>query len=591
MTDALAHRGPAGQGRHLAPGLALGHRRLAVTAPGPGGEQPFTSGGGRTTIAFDGQIYNHAELRAELARAGRTLRTRCDTEVLAELVDLRGPDALPALIGMFAFAAYNPREDSLLLVRDRFGEKPLYYAETRDGLLLFASELGALLATGLIAALIDGEAVADYLAYGYVPDPGTIYSTVRRLPAGHALTARRGQPLAAPRRWFKLDQREAAIDPDHAAHTLLERLDRAVARQRVADVPVGVLLSGDATGAAIASSMALNGARATVCALGTGATGGEREAAAQAAALYGADYHTDNSELDVESVLPEVARLFGEPFADSSAVPAYLACRLARRHVAVVLSGSGADVMFAGYDRYGQAQAEGRLRGGMPSALARPFFGGLGSILGPLTPGAVLRGAAEPAAAAYARSVFLVPPRRARALLAPGLREVDPSRHIARVFEEAGTDEPLLRAQAADIATWLPGRTLMKADRLSAAHGLERRSPFLDPELATFAASLPRTLRWQESGKVLLRTALADRMTEAQLDAPRPRAVTSALARFGAGGGHLADALLARTSWRDSGFFDEAAVARCAKAHKRGRADYGQALWSMVMFDAFLEAA
>ena len=605
MTDAIANRGPDGQGAHLEPGLALGHRRLAIIDPGAGA-QPFTSQGGRTVVTFNGEIYNHARLAPEVERAGRTLRTRCDTEVLAELIDLRGTDALDAMQGMFAFAAWNPRERTLILARDRFGEKPLYYAETQDGFLVFASEMGAMTASGLVQPVIAPEAVADYLFYGYVPDPDTIYAGVRRLPAGHTLTARRGQPCPAPRRWFGLVQApEGDVSLEDSAAATLDALDRAVDRQREADVPLGAFLSGGVDSAGIVSSLAqAGGDRAggdtVTCTMGFEADShDERSPAARIAERFGTRHHEDVARLDVESLLPRIAQVYGEPFADSSALPTYLLCRAARDHVVVALSGDGADEMFAGYDRYGAIAKEALVRRALPGPLRAATFGQAGRVYPKLDWAprhlrlrTTLQALGESASTAYARAVSAVLPDACRAILAPGLRDIRPERHVEAAWAAADTDDALVAAQATDIATWLPGRMLVKVDRASMAHGLEVRAPYLDADLAAHAASLPRAARCAEGiGKRALKAALSERLSEETLYKPKQGFDAPTDAWFRQDGGALSETLLALTSWQDSGLFDTDAVAAMAQAHTRGQGRHGQALWSVLMFDAFLEVA
>ena len=599
MTDALAHRGPDGQGAHVEPGLALGHRRLAVIDPSAGA-QPFTSQGGKTVLTFNGEVYNHAALAAEVERAGRALRTRCDTEVLAELVDLRGTDALPSLHGMFAFAAWNPREETLLLARDRFGEKPLYYAQTQDGWLVFASEMGAMTASGLVQPVVSPEAVADYLFYGYVPDPDTIYAGVKRLPAGHALTVRRGA-LPAPRRWFRLAQSpERDVPLAESAAATLALLDRAVARQREADVPLGAFLSGGVDSAGIVSSLAQHDGRTVTCTMGFEADShDERAPAARIAERFGTEHHEDVASLDVAGLLPRIARAYGEPFADSSALPTYLLCRAARGHVTVALSGDGADELFAGYGRYGAIAREAMARRLAPGPVRAATFGQAGRFYPKLDWApqklrlrTTLQALGEDAASAYARAVSAVLPDAANAILAPGLRDVRPQRHVEAAWNEADTDDPLIAAQAADIATWLPGRMLVKVDRASMAHGLEVRAPFLDADLASHAAALPRRARRHEGvGKRALKAALADRLPDDILYRPKQGFDAPTDVWFREDEGALAETLMARPAWQDSGFFDPDAVGKMVRAHVRGRGRHGQALWSVLMFDAFLDMA
>ena len=600
MSDALAHRGPDGAGLHVEPGLGLVHRRLAIIDLGAGA-QPFTAQGGRTVVTFNGEIYNHQGLRPTIERAGRTLRTRCDTEVLAELLDLRGEDALHDLRGMFAFAAWSPREQALTLARDRFGEKPLYHAVTKDGFLVFASEMPALLASGLVPALIEERAVADYLFYGYVPDPETIHRGVRRLPAGHVLTVRRGAGrLPAPRAWYAPRQSETdGLSPEEAGRATASLLDEAVAEQRLADVSLGAFLSGGIDSSAVVTLMAEQGPPPVTCTVGfEDKAADEREAAAQLATRLGTHHHEDVARVDVDALIPAVARSYGEPFADAAALPAYLVCQLARTHVTVALSGDGADELFGGYARYEGYAAERAAARGLPGPL-RGLAGAAGRAYPkldfaprPLRLKTALGALGETPARAYANAVSAVLPDVCRAVLAEPLRDADPARHVEAAWGAADTDDPVVLAQAADIATWLPGRMLVKMDRASMAHSLEVRAPYLDHRLAEAAGAFPREARVHKGRrKIALREAMADRLPEDLFARPKRGFDAPVDVWFREAEGALTTRLLDRQGWADSGYFDVDAVRRRARAHVRGRERHGQLLWSLLMFDAFLEAA
>ena len=596
MSDALVHRGPDGAGLHIEPGLGLAHRRLAIIDL-DAGHQPYTSQGGRTVVTFNGEIYNHRALRPVIERAGRTLRTRCDTEVLVELLDLRGEDALHDLRGMFAFAAWSPREQTLILARDRFGEKPLYYARTKDGFLVFASEMPALLASGMIAQVIEERAVADYLFYGYVPDPHTIYRGVSRLAAGHVLTVRREGRVPSPRRWHRLRHTETeGLSPEEAGRTVRTLLTEAVESQRVADVPLGAFLSGGIDSSAIVTLMAAEGTPPVTCTIGfEESEADERQVAARLASSLGTRHHEDIARLEVAPLLPAVARSYGEPFADAAALPAYLVCQLARQHVTVALSGDGADELFAGYARYEGYAAERAAARALPTPLR-----GVAQAAGRVYPKldfaprylrmrSTLSALGEAPARAYAAAVSAVLPDACRAVLCPALRDADPAEHVEAAWGEADTDDPVILAQAADMATWLPGRMLVKMDRASMAHSLEVRAPYLDAELAEAACALPRAARLAKGRrKVALREAMGNDLPSEILSRPK-RGFDAPVDRwFRAEGGKLADDLLASNRWADSGYFDVEAVRARAAQHVKGRARHGQMLWSVLMFDAFL---
>ncbi|MEM9420985.1 MAG: asparagine synthase (glutamine-hydrolyzing) [Pseudomonadota bacterium] len=598
MTKALAHRGPDGHGYHFEPGVGFGHRRLAIIDI-EGGKQPFTSSVGETVVTFNGEIYNHVSLSKELTAEGRHLKTRSDTEVLAELVDIRGADALSDLNGMFAFAAWSPRNATFLLARDRLGEKPLYYHYTNDGFLLFASELDALLAAGWSSEQIDPTAVADYLFYGYVPDPKTIYKDIFKLPAGHCLTVRRGQRPLPPRPWWNLC---FALDPqrsfDDAVDDVLPLLDRAVHDQMMSDRPIAAFLSGGIDSSAIISSMRNSDiGEITTCTMGfDDHTSDERAYAQQISALFDTQHEESVAKLDHASLVPAIAAIYNEPFADSSALPTLLLCQMARRHATVALSGDGGDEIFAGYDRYQGVLREARLRRLLPLSARTGLVGPIGQLYPPLHRAprplrlrTALQSIGEPQASGYARAVSAVLPDRCHALLDRSMRSYRPQAIVEAAISAAQTDDPVLGAQAADIATWLPGRMLVKVDRASMANGLEVRPPMLDYRLVEWAASLPRTFKVKgPTGKRVLKSALSERLPDDILYRPKKGFGAPIDKWFAGPESPLMKELQTRSHWQDSGYFNVDEVCRTMDRHQTARGQHGQELWSILMFDAFL---
>lgn len=599
MTDGLAHRGPDGHGYHIEPGFGFGHRRLAIIDI-DGGAQPFTSSVGKTVLTFNGEIYNFQILAAELRSESRTLRTHSDTEVLSELVDIRGPDALPALNGMFAFASYSPRTKRFLIARDRLGEKPLYYFASRDGYLHFASEMDALLAGGHAPNVIDETAVADYLTYGYVPDPKTIYKSIHRLAAGHYLDFARGEGPPQQRRWWSIPMKpNPALNYGEAVEEVTSLVDRAVSDQMIADVPLAGFLSGGVDSSAIVSAMAsLSTAKITTCAMGfDDPAHDERRFAQLVADLYGTDHHEHLVNVDATALIPIVASVYGEPFADSSALPTLMLCALARRHATVALSGDGGDEVFAGYSRYDGILKESRLRRALPWALRK----GIASPLGNRYPSGnwlprqfrlrtALQSVGDDAGLGYARAVAAVLPDQASRMLTKPLRGYEPSQLVARLIESADTDDPVLQAQFADLATWLPGRMLVKVDRASMANGLEVRPPLLDYRLVEWAGRLPRSFKLKGGiGKRVFKQALEPDLPREILYRPK-QGFGSPMDRWlRANNGELLLHLRNSEPWKDSGFFDVEHILSVAENHENNTKNNGQALWSVLMFNAFLE--
>ncbi|MDB5373227.1 MAG: hypothetical protein JWP04_1869, partial [Belnapia sp.] len=317
MTDAMAHRGPDGDGFHREPHLAFGHRRLAIVDL-VGGHQPMATEDGAITVCFNGEIYNHAQLRSELEAAGHRYRSRSDTETILHAWRHWGADCVTHLSGMFAFALYDRDRGELLLARDRLGEKPLHYALLPDGTLAFASELAGLLALPELTRRIDPTAVDDFLALGYVPDPQTIYAGIHRLPAAHFLLWQKGEAaLPAPRRYWRPPTRAAAAPADAPAE-LAQRLDAAVRAQLMSDVPLGAFLSGGVDSSSVVAFAAgahaegAGGPLATFT-IGFPGSGDERPAAAGIAARFGTAHHAQEGSADYVAAARDQAGLFGEP--------------------------------------------------------------------------------------------------------------------------------------------------------------------------------------------------------------------------------------------------------------------------------------
>lgn len=600
MTEAIAHRGPDGEGAVIEPGLAIGHRRLSIIDL-KGGAQPFETADKNGVLSFNGEIYNFVDLRTNAPN--RAYRTRSDTEVLAEGLAAIGADFVHSLRGMFGFAYWDRKAQELLLVRDRLGEKPLYYAETADGCLVFASEIRAVLASGLLDDAFDEEAVADYFLYGYVPDPKTIYRSVRKLRPGERLIAPRGGTPRLERYWRASYALAEAPPFEAAAGDLMSRLDNAVRAQLVSDVPLGAFLSGGVDSSAIASSMALQGRRAQVCTVGfDNAAADERVYARQVAERYGLDQTEEVMSLDAASLIPRIAQVYGEPFADSSALPTYRVCEAARRMVTVALSGDGGDEAFVGYRRYPMFAAEARARDAIPAHLRRLLFAPAGAIYPKLDwaprflrAKTTLQALGEEPYAAYARAAGLNLPERIAKMMSGDFKRTLGGYEPASVVEEAAKDippevaaDPVRYAQAIDLETWLPGRMLTKVDRASMAHGLEVRTPFLDPELVAWANGLPTDYKLKDGvGKRVLKRAMEPRLPHEILYRPKQGFALPVREWLRAKGGPL-DALLASTRWREDGRFDAAAVDRMVARHRARAADYSQEVWTLMMWDGFL---
>jgi len=516
MCDALRHRGPDDGGIWSEGPVALGNRRLSIIDLA-GGHQPMFSEDGQIAVVQNGELYNHDALRAELQAAGHVFATRCDTEVLVHGYEAWGEGLLERLRGMFAVAIWDGRERRLLLARDRFGIKPLYWTAQR-GVFAFASELKALRRIGLRED-IDPDALEAYLAFNAIPAPLTIFSDVRKLGPGQLLSFAPGAGAPEVRDWCRpLPARAGALrgeSEEVLAAELRERLRDSVRAHLIADVPVGVFLSGGVDSGTL-TALAAQETPGQVSTFSVGfeeASFDELAHARLVAQRYGTDHHELVLRPDAVALLGEVVEAFDEPFADSSALPTYLVSRLAAEHVKVALSGEGADELFGGYYTYVANLLAPRLA---PLArLARPFVERL--------PSSSARVSLDYKARRFVRAAHLSPVERHhgfKEILSPALREqlldrfgdapradpLDPWREHWAATEGA---EELARIQELDLNLYLPSDLLVKTDRASMAHSLEARVPFLDPHVAELALALPSAMKVRgRQKKRLLRRAV-----------------------------------------------------------------------------------
>jgi asparagine synthase (glutamine-hydrolysing) len=597
MIAAQAHRGPDGDGIWTAPGVGLGHRRLSIIDLA-GSPQPMLAGA--LTVTYNGEIYNFAELRAELQRKGARFVTQGDTEVLLHGWRAWGPALLDRLNGMFAFGLHDADTGSLFLARDRMGVKPLHYVELSDGSLAFASELKGLLAHPLLRRVPDVTAVDDFLAYGYVPDDACIVAGVKKLPAGTFLHVRRWQGVPRPKRWWDVSFADRSAGSAKAlGEELLSRLRDGVRSRMVADVPLGAFLSGGVDSSAVVALMAeASKAAVRTCTIGFDEAGhDERAHAAIVAQRFATDHHVQVVRPDDFGLIDTLVHHFDEPFADGSALATYQVAALARQSVTVALSGDGADEALAGYRRYRFHVAEERVRGLLPARWRTAAFGTLGRYYPkadwaprPLRAKATLLALGTDGDEAYARAVGVTTPgvrarllsTQARAAL-QGHRAED--RYIA-AMRAAPARDALDRAQYADIKIWLPGDILTKVDRTSMAVGLEAREPLLDHRLIEFCATLPASMRLHRGqGKWLMKRSLERYLPKDILYRPKMGFVTPISAWFRGPLAAEAEALARSRTLVDSGWLDMKTVATLAAEHRSGRADHGRTLWQLLMLD------
>jgi len=605
MNESLSHRGPDGDGFHIEPGVGFGHRRLSIIDL-EGGRQPLYNEDHTVVVTYNGEIYNFKDVELELRARGHVFRTRCDTEVIVHAWEEWGERCLERFNGMFAFAIWDRNTETLFLARDRLGVKPLYYTGLPDGRLLFASELKALTACTDVSRRIDPTAVEDYFAFGYVPDPKTIYTDVHKLEPGHLIVARRGSKAVVPRRYWDIPLFGAAPpkSANDSAEAVAAALKKAVERRLVADVPLGAFLSGGIDSSAVVAMMREIGVdHLLTCSIGFN----ERQYdESRFARLVAEQKHTDHKVETVEasdySLLDLLASIYDEPFADSSAIPTYRVCQLARKHVTVALSGDGGDENFIGYRRYKLFRMEERLRAPLPLAIRRPLFGALGRLYPKLDwAPRVLRAKttfeslARCASEGYRHGVSIAPDATRRALFSRsfandlqgyGAREV-----FARHLEGREFTDALRMVQYLDFKTYLPGDILTKVDRASMAHSLEVRVPFLDYQFVEQIASLPSNFKLRGGeAKYGLKKALEPYLPREVLYRRKMGFAVPLDVWFrGSLAQRLAD-VVNGDRLRDCGMFEPARLAKLVDEHQAHKRDHSATLWSLLMFDGFLRS-
>ncbi len=582
--------------------MGLGHRRLSIIAVATG-QQPLFNEDGSVAVIFNGEIYNFQELIPELTALGHVFKTRSDTEVIVHAWEAWGEACVKRFRGMFAFALWDRNRSTLFLARDRLGVKPLYYALLPDGTFIFGSELKSLLAHGGLRRDIDPCAVEEYFALGYVPEPRTIFTGAKKLPPAHTLTVRRGAPVPEPAEYwdpkFTVDRH---ITPADATAELILRLDESVRLRLISEVPLGAFLSGGVDSSAVVASMAAASAEpVNTCSIAFADPAfDETRYASQVAERYGTRHYVDGVESDDFDLVDLLARLYDEPFADSSAIPTYRVCQLARKHVTVALSGDGGDENFGGYRRYRLHLAEERMRRALPLSLRRPVFGLLGQIYpkADWAPRAVrakstFEALGRDSVEAYFHGVSILRDGMRQRLFADAFRAQLGGYNAVEVFHRhargADTEDPLALIQYLDLKTYLVGDINTKVDRASMAHSLEVREPLMDHPLVEWLASLPSSMKVQgQEGKWLLKKAMESRLPREILYRPK-MGFAVPLARWFRGPlrSRLRDALLGERL-ASTGFFNRKYIEELIDQHSSGRRDYSSSLWTLLMFDAFL---
>jgi asparagine synthase (glutamine-hydrolysing) len=598
MCDAIRHRGPDDDGFYLKDSVGLAMRRLAIIDLALG-KQPIANEDETAWIVFNGEIYNYLELRSKLEKLGHSFRTNSDTEAIVHAYGEFGADCPKHLRGMFAFAIWDERKGELFLARDRVGKKPLLYSQTPAGDLVFGSEFRALLCHPQVSRDVDYEAIHHYLSFMCVPAPLTAFTAIRKLEPGHSLRYTRDGEIRVERYWEPDFNRKEKWTEEEAGERAVEVLREAVRVRLMSEVPLGAFLSGGIDSSAVVALMSEESS-APVKTFSIGFEEqdfSELHHARRVAEHVGADHHEFIVRPDAMEVLPTLVDHYGEPYADSSAIPTYYVSRETRRHVTVALNGDGGDECFAGYERYAAMQLAETYRR-VPSALREGFIRQLIELM----PSSELRrsrvrdvkrfarAASLPAVERYLRWISVFDSDAKDDLYTDEFRaRMRPHRaadFIAPWFARANGAGVVDAALLADTMTYLPNDLLVKVDIASMANSLEARSPFLDHHVIEFAASLPSELKLRgRTTKYLLKKVLRKLVPVENLER-RKQGFGVPIGHWFRGEmkGFLREILLTEKSL-NRGLFKPEAVRRLVDDHVAGRADHSHRLWTLLMLE------
>ncbi|HYY99838.1 MAG TPA: asparagine synthase (glutamine-hydrolyzing) [Pyrinomonadaceae bacterium] len=601
MNEAIHHRGPDEDGYYVKGNVGLAMRRLAIIDLS-GGQQPIANEAGTAWIVYNGEVYNYREVKKALEARGHRFHTDCDTEVVLHAYEEYGADCPKHLRGMFAFAVWDERRRELFVARDRVGKKPLLYAKTPDS-FVFGSEFSALLLHPSVGREVDRGAIHDYLSFMCVPAPLTAYKDVRKLEPGHSLTLKASGEIKTERYWEPDFNKKLKITEEEAGERALELLREAVRVRLMAEVPLGAFLSGGIDSSTVVALMAEESSTPVK----TFSIGFEEQDfselhhARRVAERVGAEHHEFVVRPDALEVLPTLVEHYGEPYADSSAIPTYYVSRETRRHVTVALNGDGGDECFAGYERYAAMRLSERYRklpGALREGVIRQAVGLLPS--SEVRRGRVrslkrfLRAASLPPVERYLQWVSVFDGEAKGELYSEEFRREtegrDVRRWLAPWFARANGAGVVDASLLTDTMTYLPNDLLVKVDIASMAVSLEARSPFLDHHVIEFAASLPESLKLRGlTTKYILKKTLTKLLP--------PENLKRGKMGFGVPVGHwfrgemqgfLRENLLSERSAR-RGLFRPDAVRRLVELHTRGERDYTHQLWTLLMLELWFQ--
>ena len=600
MGKAIYHRGPDAGGEYLDEHVGLCHRRLSILDLSSAGNQPMFSSDERYVIVFNGEIYNFQELREDLENQGCVFQTGTDTEVLLALYAVYGENVVDHIGGMFAFAIWDKQKQSLFLARDRLGKKPLYYYPGKDS-FVFASELKAILTFSDIPKEIRPDALYDFFAYQYVPDPKTIFKNIYKLEPGYTLTLTR-DGMQKKQYWDVSFGLKGSTSNEHVRDQLLGLIDKSVKQRMISDVPLGAFLSGGVDSSGVVGLMAKNSKKPVVtCSIGFDSKEYDEVVfAKEIAEQFGTDHHEFTVRKSVEDNLKHIVGFFDEPFSDPSLVPTFFVSELARQKVTVALAGDGGDESFAGYSKYAVDATENKLRQAFPLFIRRSVFPLIAKLFS-FSKKQIARKAHtllttlshSPAYGFYLTNSFFKEnmwKSLVREEFSNQLAGYHPSSVTLDAYEKSNAPDHLGRILYTDIKTYLPGDILVKGDRMSMANSLEVRAPLLDYNVVEYAATIPSELKLKGADKKhILKQAFSSFLSRDTLYRKKMGFSVPLAQWLREEIKPLAEKAILSSEHGLKDYFKEEEIYRVWQEHQSKTFDHSAELWSMLMFQLWFD--
>jgi asparagine synthase (glutamine-hydrolysing) len=596
MGDSIYHRGPDAGGEYLDEHVGLAHRRLAIIDLSDAGIQPMTSYDGKYIIVFNGEIYNFQALRAELSAAGYPFKTHTDTEVILALYATEGKNLLNKINGMFAFALWDTTTQKLMIARDRMGKKPLYYLQT-DTQFAFASEIKAILTLPNVPRDIRLDAVYDFFAYQYVPDPKSIFTHIHKLPPGHYMTVD-AKGIEITQYWDVSFKHTSTASEVELTEKLRELATHCTKQRMVSDVPLGAFLSGGVDSSGVVAMMANNSdTPVKTCTIGfDDEKYNETEFAKEVADKYHTEHHEFTVHQNVADNLEKIVGYFDEPFADPSLVPTFFVSELARQQVTVAIAGDGGDEVFAGYEKYTTDATENSLRNKFPKVLRKHLFPKLANFLAGSNANiwrkakSLLTSLSQEPAMGFYTTNSQIDDRQWQKLAKQEVKEklgdYHPSKITIDAYEKSDGPDHLAKILYTDMKTYLPGGILVKVDRMSMANSLEVRAPLLDREVVEFAATLPSELKFKNGEKKhILKEAFKPMLPDGILYRKKMGFSVPLASWFRHEIKGLAERHLIDQADGLKSIFNHDYLKILWNEHQNGNADHSALLWSMLMYE------